>query len=425
MSAQQIATVTTVYTFTGGNDGGYPVPGLAQDGDGNLYGVTSLYGAGNLGTIFKVTPAGTFTLLHSFTNLEVVDNPISSLVRGPDGNFYGTDDDVYRVTPTGDFTLFTNYGYGLSDGLTLGPDGNFYGAARTSPQEEPIIVRVSLAGVVDAFSSDNAYRVYPLPFTALTQGGDGNLYGTIDGTGFHFDGGQAFRLTLDGTYTLLYSLPNHHDGSTVANSQLVEGSDGNFYGALSVSPDHAQGELYQLTPDGTYTTLYAFHDDSVSTGENATPPLRIALALGKDGNLYGSTPAGGAQGAGTIFMVTLHPAFFTGLTALNNSVYYLAFPSGNPFGYFSFLSDPNYLYHFDLGYEYVFNANDGQSGVYLYDFKSQGFFYTSPTFPFPFLYDFNLNSVLYYYPNPSNPGRYNTNGTRYFYRFDTGEIISK
>ena len=58
--------------------------------------------------------------------------------------------------------------------------------------------------------------------------------------------------------------------------------------------------------------------------------------------------------------------------------------------------------------------------MYLYDFASQSFFYTSPTFPFPYLYDFGLNAVLYYYPDPTNPQRYNTNGVRYFYNFPPG-----
>ena len=117
--------------------------------------------------------------------------------------------------------------------------------------------------------------------------------------------------------------------------------------------------------------------------------------------------------------------FFAGAVALSNGVDYLAFSTGRPFGYFSFLSDPNYIYHQDLGFEYVYDATDGKSGVYLYDFKSNGFFYTSPTFPFPYLYDFSLNSVVYYFPDPNNPQRYNTNGVRYFYVFSTGQVISK
>ena len=125
--------------------------------------------------------------------------------------------------------------------------------------------------------------------------------------------------------------------------------------------------------------------------------------------------------------ITVQPApeFFSGEVELNNEVYYLSFPSGQYFGYYSYLSDAHYIFHMDLGYEYIFDANDGSSGVYLYDFKSNGFFYTSPGFPFPYLYDFTLKTTLYYYPDPKNPGRYNTNGVRYFYRFDTGKIIQK
>ena len=120
----------------------------------------------------------------------------------------------------------------------------------------------------------------------------------------------------------------------------------------------------------------------------------------------------------------VRPAFFAGEVALSDGVYYLAFPNGNFFGYYSYLSDPDYLYHFDLGYEYVIDANDGQGGVYLYDFASSGFFYTSPTFPFPYLYDFSRNSVLYYFPDPNNPGHYTSN-PRYFYDFGAGQIITK
>ena len=120
-----------------------------------------------------------------------------------------------------------------------------------------------------------------------------------------------------------------------------------------------------------------------------------------------------------------HPAFFTGQMPLGNNVYYLSFPNGNSFSCYSFLLDPRYVYHFDLGCEYVFDAQDGKAGVYLYDFESSDFFYTSPTFPFPYLYDFDLNSVLYYYPDPNHRGRYNTSGVRYFYDFDTGTIITK
>ena len=122
----------------------------------------------------------------------------------------------------------------------------------------------------------------------------------------------------------------------------------------------------------------------------------------------------------------VHPPYFDGEVALEDNVYYLQFPSGNPFGYYSYLTpDPTYIYHFDLGYEYWFDAADGQGGIYFYDFHQQHVLvHVSPGFPFPYLYDFTLNSVLYYYPDTTNPGHYTTN-PRYFYNFGTGQIITK
>jgi hypothetical protein len=120
---------------------------------------------------------------------------------------------------------------------------------------------------------------------------------------------------------------------------------------------------------------------------------------------------------------TQHLPFFTGEGSLGNGVYYLQFSNGTPFGYYSYLTDPHWIYHFDMGYEYWFDANDGHNGIYFYDSMSTHFFYTSPSFPFPYLYDFSLNTVLYYYPDTNNPGHYTTN-PRYFYNFATGQIIT-
>lgn len=110
---------------------------------------------------------------------------------------------------------------------------------------------------------------------------------------------------------------------------------------------------------------------------------------------------------------------------LEHGVHFLRFPSGNAFGYFSYLTDDHYIFHQDMGYEYVIDADDSQKGMYLYDFTTGGYFYTSPTFPFPYLFDFTLNTIVYYFPNPDDSTRYNTGGKRYFYRFDKGEIFSK
>jgi hypothetical protein len=117
-----------------------------------------------------------------------------------------------------------------------------------------------------------------------------------------------------------------------------------------------------------------------------------------------------------------HPAFFTGETTLGSGWYYLQFPNGTPFGYYSYLADPNFIYHLDLGYEYLFDAHDANHGIYFYDFTSGSFFYTSPS-AFPYLYDFSLTAWLYYLSDVNNPGRY-THNPRWFFNFATGQWLT-
>lgn len=138
-----------------------------------------------------------------------------------------------------------------------------------------------------------------------------------------------------------------------------------------------------------------------------------------------ATPAKPSTTARAPVASTTHAAFFAGETALSNGVYYLKLPNGNAFGYYSYLTDPNYIYHFDASYEYVVDANDGQGGVYLYDFASTHWWYTSRSFPFPYIYDFSLNALLYYYPDTAYaPGQHYTSTPRYFYNFGTNKIIT-
>jgi hypothetical protein len=115
-----------------------------------------------------------------------------------------------------------------------------------------------------------------------------------------------------------------------------------------------------------------------------------------------------------------HAAFFTGEVPLSNGVYFLKFPNGTPFGLYSYLSDPHYVYHFDMGYEYVFDSADANA-VYFYDFGSGHYWYTGAT-TFPYVYDFGLKTWLYYYPDTQRANHYTTN-PRFFYNFSTGQII--
>jgi hypothetical protein len=121
-----------------------------------------------------------------------------------------------------------------------------------------------------------------------------------------------------------------------------------------------------------------------------------------------------------------HTGFFAGEASVGSGVYYLQFPAapqgdGNIFGYYNYTYWP-ILYHYDLGFEYFQNANDGVNGAYLFDFASGHWWYTSPL-EFPYLYDFTFNSWLYYDPNGSDPGHYTSN-PRYFYDYAAGEWIT-
>ena len=131
-------------------------------------------------------------------------------------------------------------------------------------------------------------------------------------------------------------------------------------------------------------------------------------------------PAGGRRAASAAGQ---HAAFFAGEAALSNGVYYLGLPNGNVFGYYSYLPDPNYIYHFDLSYQYVYDPNDGTGGIYLYDFASAHWWYTGRNYPFPYMYDFSLNALIYYYPDTANAGHY-TSTPRYFYDFGRKKVIT-
>jgi uncharacterized repeat protein (TIGR03803 family) len=134
-------TLTTLYNFcsqSGCADGGSPTAGLVQGTDGNLYGMTGGGGANGYGTVFKITLSGRLTTLHSFNGTDGSGYSAAALVQGADGNFYGTSVSggangpgaVFKITPSG--TVTTLHSFDGTDGeapngVVQGTDGNFYG----------------------------------------------------------------------------------------------------------------------------------------------------------------------------------------------------------------------------------------------------------------------------------------------------------
>lgn len=140
------------------------------------------------------------------------------------------------------------------------------------------------------------------PYGALVQGSNGNLYGTTSsqfGAGY----GTVFEITADGTLTTLYtfcSLPSCADGSYPV-SGLILASNGNFYGVTNAGGAHSYGTIFELTPQGTLSTLYSFCSEP-----NCVDGVYPAAGLlqGMDGNFYGATAYGGGSGYGTLFKIT-------------------------------------------------------------------------------------------------------------------------
>ena len=262
------------------------------------------------------------------------------------------------------------------------------------------------------------------------------------GTGFYASGEGVSGVTvtapgLSSYYAVTgrggaYTLPLDLAGPvyTLGEQYYYDANTGKFvYSPLNPAP---QVSVTFTDAQGNATTRTVTLTHTETTDPGAADPATGYTGVGSAYFDASGTPRWDnaqvdlvAPATGGYSLTPLYLAFFLGETDLSEGVRYLVLPNGNIFGYYSVLADTSYLYHFDLGFEYLFDANDGRSGVYLYDFASQTFFYTSPSFPFPYLYDFSLNSVLYYYPDPNNPGRYNTDGVRYFYDFASGKIISK
>jgi uncharacterized repeat protein (TIGR03803 family) len=316
-----------LHTFSGApGDGAYPESGLVQGTDGNFYGTTANGGdisPWNYGTVFRVTPGGSVTILHSFTNYDGA-TPIAPLVQGSDGNFYGATSEggpstncvngcgtVFRISPSGSFQLL--HPFSRADGqspnaLLQGSDGYFYGTTYIGGYTGlcggngcGTVFRVSPNGDFQLLYTFSGYPIDgSYPMAGLVPGSDGNFYGTTSQGGVTCFAGSVFRISSSGSLT---SLCSFDCGSGVyGNSSvgLVQGSDGNFY---QLADSGGVPVLFRISPSGNATNLYC--------SDYATLPIfPSCLVQGIDGNFYGTSSSGGtgtncSNGCGTVFKVTV------------------------------------------------------------------------------------------------------------------------
>ena len=312
-SSTPAGVVTILHSFGSGQDGMFPESTLLLAADGNFYGTTNEGGANSMGTIFKISPAGVETVVYSFSGGADGSAPSSGLIEGSDGNFYGTTvqggtnnaGTVYKLTPAGVESVIHTFGSGQDGaqplaGLVAGNDGNFYGTTFEGGayNNAGTVFKITPAGVETVLHSFGSGQDASTPEAALVLGSDGNFFGTTSFGGIYTVGmgaaGTVFKITPAGVETVLHSFGNGTDGVNPF-SGLVAGSDGNFYGTTSAGGVSFLGVLFKITPSGAETVLYSF-----ATGSDAQKPSNT-LAIGKDGYIYGLTSYGGVSSGGTMF----------------------------------------------------------------------------------------------------------------------------
>lgn len=328
-SAQTFTTLVSLDR----NDGSEPdLVSLVQGTDGNLYGTTMFGGVNkrNSGTVFRITPGGALSTLHSFCSQPGCTEgggPYAGLLLGTNGLFYGTTPSggvnmggtIYRITPGGTLSALYSFclqakcadGSGPVGALVQGSDGALYGTTEAGGADNHgTVFKINSAGTLTTLYSFHGPDGN-LPAAALLQASDGNFYGTTEYGGSsslcNLGCGTVFEITPAGVLTTLHSFDNR-DGREPL-SGLIQGSDGNLYGTTSLGGsgsacrDHC-GTLFKITLSGTFTTLHSF---DLTDGYAPTGTLIEAT----DGNFYGTTGSGGdlscggaGLGCGTVFEIT-------------------------------------------------------------------------------------------------------------------------
>lgn len=289
-SASPLPSVNILHSFGDGSvasDGVIPYKIILAT-DGNYYGITQAGGSGDdydllsrltpggsvdivdalsSGAIFKMTPTGQVTILHSFGNLSVLidgDQPWD-LIQGKDGNLYGAS------TGGGDSDVGTTFE------LQIASSGQF----------------INLHSFADGTVTNDGYEA-----TSLVQGigTDNNFYG-VTLYGGSADNGVVYKMTPAGQITILHSFGDGSVTNDGVNPQMcIMGSDGNLYGTTQAGGKAGLGTLFEMTTAGKETILHNFGDGSTAKDGNA-PDYLV-----QDGNVfYGDTLLGGAGGKGTVF----------------------------------------------------------------------------------------------------------------------------
>jgi uncharacterized repeat protein (TIGR03803 family) len=326
-----------LYAFTGQSDGWQPSGSVVRNAKGNLYGTTAFGGSlsglcdsgflhGGCGVAFKVSAKRKFSLLHTFDFSDGANPTIS--VQDTSGNLYGTTEwggnsacqyggcgVIFKLTPTGEFTLLYSF-TGGSDGanpnapLIMDDKGNFYGTTSGSNTDFQEVFKLTNSGsleVLYVFSRSGHDGNIP---NGVIRDSAGNLYGTTF-EGGAYGAGAVFKLDTSGKETVLYSFKGKSDGG-LPLAPLVMDKAGNLYGTASQYgyekgncdiPNSTEGcgTVFKVDTAGVFSVLFAFHNVD---GEYPGPLMEDA-----HGTIYGTTAFGGncgQGGCGVVYKLTSH-----------------------------------------------------------------------------------------------------------------------
>jgi len=297
-------TLTTLYSFcsqSGCPDGSNPYGGLVQAANGDLYGTTNWGGTattgcgiltqGPCGTIFKITPTGTLTTLHSFcvqTGCADGLGPIGPLVQAPDGTFYGITvglialasleifpGSIFKMTPNGEVT--TLYSGSSPSGVMQATDGNLYGTTVLGGASDyGSILKITPSGTpttLYGFCSQSGCRDGAFPNARLVQATNGDFYGTTSNTNQVTPGGTVFRLSA-GLRPFVETLPVSGTAGThieILGTDLTGATSVTFSGiaaafevvsrteiVATVPAGATSGEIQVVTPSGVLSSNVPF-----------------------------------------------------------------------------------------------------------------------------------------------------------------------
>jgi len=274
-------TLTTLYSFcaqSGCTDGAQPDAGLVQATNGNLYGTTAGGGANGYGTVFKITPSGTLTGLHSFCSQNGCRDgaqPSGGLVQATNGSFYGTTPKggahgygtVFRITPSGALATLHSFcaeagcadGANPSAGLIQATDGDFYGTASTGGANGyGTVFRITPSGALTtlySFCSQSACTDGEYPVTGLVQDTNGELYGTTSGGGANLYYGTVFSLSLGlGPFVEIQPTSGKAGAAVkILGTNLTGATSVTFNGGAAVFKVVSSSEIATIVPTGATT----------------------------------------------------------------------------------------------------------------------------------------------------------------------------